>query len=344
MKRSHFRQICFVLILLAPAFAAGRMMPPRQAGGQQAGAVGDSLDPTSFVSTLRSVRAALAEKDISLEKIAEIREGLPARWRVDTDGRIYEISSRPLRTLLESAERDAAQRKARVQEALDWLDSLAEQVESYERKEKPNEAAARSALDKILRRAEFGGVQKESALEKLREWIYFWLYRVLERLFGAINRHPIGGKILFWLVVVAAVVWLATMLFRYWTGRGRLEEMQKLSAVAATLTWQEWIRAAREAAGRGDFREAVHAVYWAGIAQLEDRGVVPRDRTHTPREYLRQLSDAASASVIAPPGQKETLAELTSCLERVWYGRRAATQDDFRASLQQAEALGCRLQ
>src|SRR5258708_30447901 len=96
-----------------------------------------------------------------------------------------------------------------------------------------------------------------------------------------------GATILFWVVVIAAVVWVAMALFRYWTRRAALEELQAPESVAFVRTWQEWIHAAREAATSGDFREAVHCAYWAGTCYLEDREVLRKHLTHTPREELR---------------------------------------------------------
>jgi len=34
-----------------------------------------------------------------------------------------------------------------------------------------------------------------------------------------VARHPMGATILFWAVIIAAVVWVAMALFRYWTRR-----------------------------------------------------------------------------------------------------------------------------
>src|SRR5260370_12274393 len=106
-----------------------------------------------------------------------------------------------------------------------------------------------------------------------------------------------GAKLLFWSIIFAVVVWLAVVLFRYWTRRAVLEELPTPDSVAFVRTWQGWIRVAREAAMRGKFREAVHSTYCAGISYLEDRGVVRKDRTARPREYI---PSASSATQLAP--------------------------------------------
>jgi hypothetical protein len=152
-----------------------------------------------------------------------------------------------------------------------------------------------------------------------------------------------GATILFWLIVVAVVVWLALVLFRYWTRRTVLDELQAPDSVAYVRTWQEWIQAAREGATRGDFREAVHSTYWAGISYLEDSELVRKDRTRTPREYMRLVSNSTQ---LVATGRKtrEALSTLTVVLEQVWYGRRPANHQDFAQALQSVEALGCQLQ
>jgi hypothetical protein len=168
---------------------------------------------------------------------------------------------------------------------------------------------------------------------------------MLNRLFENIGRHPLGAKLLFWLILFAVVGWLAMMLVRFWLGRGRLDELRSIGEVAFARSWQEWIRAAREAAARGDFREAVHSVYWAGIAHLEDDGTISRDRTRTPREHLQLVAEAATAAAAPQVSrQRDSLAALTSLFERVWYGRGQADARDFETSMQQAEGLGCDLQ
>ncbi len=43
------------------------------------------------------------------------------------------------------------------------------------------------------------------------------------------------------------------------------------------------------------------------------------------------------------PDQRAFMTGLTTQLERVWYGRRPASVEDFRECLKHVEDLGCRL-
>ena len=121
------------------------------------------------------------------------------------------------------------------------------------------------------------------------------------------------------------------------------EEMQSIEHVAAHRSWQEWIRAARLAADGGNFREAVHSSYWAGVTYIEDLGVVAPDRSRTPREYLRLIEESSGYLPSERAKRRDSLAALTSRLERIWYGLRPARVEDFQDCMHQVEELGCRL-
>ena len=101
---------------------------------------------------------------------------------------------------------------------------------------------------------------------------------------------------------------------------------------------------AREAAAQSNFREAVHSAYWAGITRLEDSGALPKDRSKTPREYLRLIANPAPHELAQRPVYREPMTELTKRLERTWYANRGAGPDDFKETLRQLEAMGCPLE
>src|SRR5262249_46842848 len=145
----------------------------------------------------------------------------------------------------------------------------------------------------------------------------------------------------FWLFLVGVVGCMALWLFRFLAGRDGLSTLSASASPTSSMSWQEWIRAARVAASRGDFREAVHCAYWAGVIRLEDLGILPQDRTKTPREYLRLLSEPALDELAPRLAYREPLAVLTLRFERIWYANRSAGAEDFQESLRQLEALGC---
>jgi hypothetical protein len=302
-------------------------------------------DAASFAAELQRIGNAIKEEKANAASMAALRVSLPSQWELTTAARGYSLSAEPLRALLRDAEKEKKPESmaAKATAAADWALDLANQVNAYAEAQTHSAPSARAALDRILSKREFAGVQGPTRLDLLRQRVARWIGNLLDRFFRQVGRYPMGAKILFWLIVVAIVVWLALTLFRYWTRRAALEELQAPDSVAFTRTWQEWIRTAREAAQRGDFREAVHSTYWAGICYLEDSGVVRKDRTCTPREYMRLVSHATQ---LAASGRttRESLSALTVVLEQVWYGRRPASNQDFASAMRNVEALGCQLQ
>ena len=292
-----------------------------------------TYDLASFQSELQRLSRALGNHP-STNKMAELRDSLPKRWTITTSEGAYNISSQPLRNQLTTL----SSTEAKV-----WVDNLEQEIETSSETGGAEARSARARLEGILARKEFSAVRPPSAWELLKQRIRLWIERQLLRLLGSIGRHPIGGQILFWLILVGGVLAIGVWVFRLLTRGDQLAALPRSELVGVTRSWQEWLRAAREAANRGDFREAVHSAYWAGIARLEDVGVVPRDRTKTPREYLRLATEPAPAALAAAAAPQRPLAGLTSTLERVWYARREAVAEDYRESLRQLEALGCQL-
>jgi hypothetical protein len=343
----------FVALLFVPATRAAAAEPP-QASASTATSPGALpgtssanvyTEPSSFAAELQRIGSAIETNKANQARLAALRKDLPSHWEVVTRERRYYISAEPLDAPLRDAEKakDAKAIAAKAGEAANWAFDLAAQVQAYSGAESSAPSGAAAALERILNRREFGAVKGPSALDILKQRIYAWLGGVLSSILARIGQHPMGAKIFFWTIIVAVVLWLAVVLFRYWTRNARLDELEAPDSVVYSRTWQEWIQAARDAASRGDYREAVHSAYWAGISSLEDREVVRKDRTRTPREYMRLVSN--STQLIAT-GRKtrEALSALTVTLEQVWYGRKNASMHDFTNALQSAEALGCQLQ
>ena len=260
-------------------------------------------DPAAFAAELRALEAKLLGGNGTANEILALRRRLPASWIVETPERRYEISSAPLRDLLDRAGRDDAHKKEILEQAGMWAENAATQAEGYVASESAasssSDATARAKLEQILKRREFSPAGPPSALDQLRQKIGQWVLRMFEKLFGSMARHPIGSKLLFWLIIFGVVCWLVTMLVRFWTGRGRNIALQPVGTIAAHRSWQEWIRGAQDAAARGEFREAIHLLYWAGITRLEDLSILTVDHTRTPREQLRLLSNPAKSGMLS---------------------------------------------
>jgi hypothetical protein len=96
--------------------------------------------------------------------------------------------------------------------------------------------------------------------------------------------------------------------------------------LSPTTMWDreanDWQRQAETHAAAGEWRDAVHCLYWAAIVLLEGRRAWRHNPTRTPREYVRLLRAGST--------QQTALRALTQIFERVWYGLREADAAEFQ--------------
>ncbi len=271
----------------------------------------------------------------SPDHFAALQRELPAEWQVQAQGRVFSIATAPLRLLL---------RKDSNSDAEAWLHNLRAQVDSAAVNDEQHAGDASAELKNILADSRFAAVAPPGWFEVQKQKVYRWIGQLFDKVFSGMARHPLGTEILFWVLIAAAVGFVAMLVWRYFARRDGMNNWQAEAAAPMRLrSWQEWLRGAREAAGRGDYREAVHSAYWSGIFRLQDTGALPRDRAKTPREYLRALDAPRPASAESREQFKQPLAAITTLFERVWYANRGARAEDFTETLRQLEALGCRL-
>ncbi len=308
-----------------------------------ASAAAPVYDSQSFPKELQRLNTALESAGQSAETLRAYRESLPKTWSVDAAGRRYDVPTDLLTSRLEKAERQPALRAQQVEQARDYLDALAAETASFSGQPPPAADAARAKLDGILARSEFAHTHQQNWWEKIRARVNDILFNALIRILRRVGGQTSLGYILLWLAICAAAILIAYWIFRRWFRAARGEEMALQAAAAPSRSWQEWIFAAREAAGHGDYRMAVQCAYWAGIARLQDLGALAPDRAKTPREYLRALSKSKLVLPETLATRQQALASLTSRFEKIWYGYHMATETDFRDSLTQLETLGCRL-
>jgi uncharacterized protein DUF4129 len=338
MKSLRFAPLCTLLILILPVSLRPQSnLTPVANGASAASSAND------FRNELRRVEYSLRATPPTPEAISALERSLPGSWNVSTPDGAYQVSSAPLRNLLAAAARDSSTRSVRLAQAQQWLAELESETLSYDSPNEVPDSQARGKLNSILSAREFNQVHKTSASDWLKEKIWNWLTRLFDSISIRMTKHPLGERAFFWLLLLGLVTWLAFALFRFWAHRSRLEDLKPPRTFARSRTWQEWLRTAREAAARRDFREAVHSAYWGAIAHLEDVELVPADRARTPREYVRLYSAPRDVQLAPSTGQQESLAAITARLERTWYGRASAGPSDFQDSLREVEALGCQL-
>ena len=289
-----------------------------------------SSDPLAVAAEARRLETQLDQGDI-----APFLATLPARWEISTPEGSYTISTQPLRDLI--AAQAQYPRGESLLQARAWLEHLAVHLDG-------SSVAPRSAntanqeLNRILSRREFEGVGPPTQWELLQGRIRTWLGRFFERLFGFVAQYPTESRIFFWTLIGGAVLTFLVWLFRRWD-RAELVSMN-IPSDASPRTSNQWILAGRAFSAQGDFRKAIQCTYWAAIVRLEDLGTLPRNRPHTPREYLGLVSASRSGG---PSQYSAPLAALTTQLERYWYAGMTATAQDFSVCLSTLEAFGCRV-
>ncbi len=198
----------------------------------------------------------------------------------------------------------------------------------------PDYSAERKSLNAILSQRAYQGVTQESAMGRFREWVL----NLLDRFFSGLERFGSHAPWIVWLLrilllvaICTALVWFLLRIER----RSRIRlipDVESAPGAPSAREWQLWLRDAQAMAAKGQWREAIHFLYWASIARLESKRLWPADRARTPREYLALLAGTDP--------RKSNLTALTRSFERTWYGGRAAQASDFNAALERAAALG----
>ena len=199
---------------------------------------------------------------------------------------------------------------------------------------RPDHTAVRNTMKQVLAGSEFRGLQQQTVSDTVLEKLGNWLNRLFESAGRLKARSAWVGRVIVWgfiLAVCVALVWFLVRLERRWRVRLTPDGDRPAVGAASARDWQLWLDDARLAAADGQWREAIHFVYWASISRLESKRLWPADRARTPREYL---------ALVAPEDpRKPGLAQLTGSFERTWYGGRSAAEGDYRSAETLANTL-----
>jgi hypothetical protein len=194
---------------------------------------------------------------------------------------------------------------------------------SLRRGEQKEFGRARSEANAVLSRGEFqvgGGL---TWWDRLKSWALGWLIRF----FGGVAKVGVAapwlGTLLEWVFFVGAAVGLLFFLLRN-VARQRLRVSLGDTGLQGTA-WdreaEDWAAWAEQHAAAGEWREAVHCLYWAAIVSLEARRAWRHNPTRTPREYVRLLKAGST--------QQKALRKLTQIFEQGWYGLREVSAEEY---------------
>lgn len=289
---------------------------------------------------LRAYEAQLQDVSLELDKIrwqpaeiSRLRSSLPSEWIVDANRKEYRVPADWLVSALadmqvhpktaDSLLRDVKFRLATMRKAALELEKPGAEV---------SETAVRADLNEILERREFAGATGPTAFQRLEERVTRWLFGWVDRLLRRLHISATMGNRLAWTFI--AIVFL---LIVYWVFHALSTRTQRIEMPSAEPSEahdsRAWVSDALAAAERGEYREAIHCAYWAAIVRLEDRKLLSRDRSRTPRESLRLLHAHAQ--------EQGLLRDLTARFELVWYGCRTVSAADWSGTRAQMEKIGC---
>jgi hypothetical protein len=193
-------------------------------------------------------------------------------------------------------------------------------------------AVARRRADAILGHPEFATAMEDSIWDRLLAHLVRWLDKFLNGVAQFGQRSPWIGPVMEWGLIGIALVGLIV-----WAMRVLQRQRLAVRAEAARQIepWEEaarnWRALAEEQAAHGDWREAVHCLYWASIALLEGKSLWSVNRSRTPREYVRLLETGSA--------RWKLLRQQTQGFEYVWYGLNDAAQQDYQRALELHEGL-----
>jgi len=306
------------------AFVAGLtvLLPARAA----------TLSPDEYRQQLHDFSSRVDLLTDHPEQAARLETDVPDHVSVGDGSRDYSVSYAWLKQQLRQFEHaEPKGRSAFLQHIRDHLKSLEKAAQGYE-EAKAASASDQQNLQQILARREFRKAHGPSWWDMMWEKIARWIARFF-------RKYPMGhGNDIFQMLVYAAVA-VALSIFAIWLKRRLDHPREDFSREIVPFSpsargWNSWLAGARASAKQGDWRNAVHLAYWAGISFLEEHGAWKPDRARTPREYLRILGTRKP--------QYPTLSALTRNFEVIWYGRREAHAADFNEALRQLEQLGCK--
>jgi len=183
----------------------------------------------------------------------------------------------------------------------------------------PDPRALRRSVDDILSEPAY----REALAQKEGFDLLRWLQEHWASLQGLQDASALG----FYTVVIGLSVVLAALVAHIvYTVVRSLRMRQGPSTVAMPVVAQralapeELIAQADDLAGQGDFRGAIRYLYLALVRGLQMRRILPRTKTQTNGEHVRQLAARPTLHALVRP--------FASMFDEKWYGGGIATAAD----------------
>ncbi len=325
MKRIFLSAI--LIAWFAPGVLAGQTAPA---------APSPPLDLQGYTTELARWAASAGRLREHPEEAAALRRQLPEHWSVAVGEQNFQISTDWLGAALDALAANPQLAAPTSQDLGRRLASMLQDSQDLARNSEPASGQARAKLDQILKRREYRSVHAPSQGESFWDQLTDWVLKFLDQIFHRMEGHPTATKLLLWGVVILMGLvflgWLIYSLTRLSLSRYSLRRARTPAEPPSPPgTWREWVQQARAAAARGEYRDAIRIVYGAAVRRIEAAGTWQLNPSRTHREYVRLLP---ANSTERPP-----LEAITTCYERVWFGRAPASAADYETALAELESL-----
>ena len=194
-------------------------------------------------------------------------------------------------------------------------------------------------LDEVLARPEFqvslGNSLFQGYLDAIRAWVWSWIVWLLDPLLELFRRdgEVIAPVLVYSLIAVSLIIVLGGVVLIRRFSRGSVAGDGALADFAETGRPRaaDELARSRDAATSGDPRQAIHYLYLAVLLRLDEREHLHFDGALTNRELLPRLT---AASALADPFEA-----LVSQFDRLWYGQKRCTTEEYEAFRQLAERV-----
>jgi hypothetical protein len=300
--------------------------------GQASGTT--ALTTAQYVEQLQSYENQVAELASAPQKAPDFRDSIPETLTVQTTRGEMNVDVSFLQDDLNHFLTASADVKPNIlANAGSRLKAMGAEAELYEQADRADDAT-RKRLDEILSAREFDQVRGPGWLDLLQQRISARIAKFFRKLSPKLPDIEDLGQWFVWGMIALASAITGVWMYRVsqqGMGSGRREI---IPFMPYARDWREWLADARARAAKGEWRDAIHYGFWAGVSRLESEGVWPPDKTRTPREYLNAIPGSNFS--------KEPFAAMTRKFEASWYGSRPTTEADFAQFAAQLERLGCR--
>jgi len=331
--------ILFLLALFAvPSHAADISLDEYQRNLQKAITALDTLGQVDEGESPDAYSHRLAET------ISGVRNTIPEKQKVDSDGIPYEVDNTSIHKNLHELESASEKNRDNIRiELIEALKSIEERVGDVKKAKatRVSKEEANKKLSEILSRSEYESKEpKGNALINLLVRFLTWLSKFLPRSSRLASSHgsplTVVAQILVLSLAAAVLLYAIIKLLKYLRGRGSVTSKAKSKKEPRIVLGErlepeasaaDLLSEAEALARGGEIRAAIRKTYIALLVELGDRKIISLAQHKTNRDYLRSVSNL--------PSLYKNMSGLTDSFELHWYGfaqTSAADWQNFRDS------------